>query len=545
MKKLCLFVFLTMVVSTCFAGNVLWLQNDFRSGKWILQSVLYFPFDDGTAADQSGYGNNGTISGAAPVAGKYGLGLRFDGVDDSIQVNDASSLDNMSAITIEAWVYPQDAAKLFNRIVGRSWASEGSYLFMIYNNAAAFGLVLDGAQRNAVGGTIANDKWYHLVGIYDGSNVSLYVNGVSVASTNYAKPFGTIDSVIIGGSSVDSCFKGILDELRIYRRALSSSEVSSLHAGGAPANFMTPGIYVSPPCDFGCTATIGKIEWKIDLPSGCSVPLYVSTAAAEEGLEKSWTFVCTITTPVGSVEPSSILPSRWLKYKAVVIMPGSNVEVKFREMKFLSAVEGITVLANASPTYILKSGEDLQFSVRFAIEMKNEQCTVTVRSGGGNTVALSGGAWSDSNSWVSDLFNIPDFTYDGFAAAEINGGRTAAGNRPVKYYWSELFIIDTQNKVSKGRLEFFPNPFSPNGDGRADEARLMFTIPSLTTVSAKIYDLKGSLVGTLADGQQMAGNVTLTWDGTDNIGLPCPVGLYICQLKIGDAVRSCSVVLAK
>ncbi|MCK4342415.1 MAG: LamG domain-containing protein [Phycisphaerae bacterium] len=71
--------------------------------------VGYWTYDEGgggTVHDYSGYGNNGTLSGANWVSGVLGTALSFDGVDDYVEVADSASLDLTSAFTIEAWVKP-------------------------------------------------------------------------------------------------------------------------------------------------------------------------------------------------------------------------------------------------------------------------------------------------------------------------------------------------------------------------------------------------------------------------------------------------------
>src|SRR3989442_7432700 len=70
-----------------------------------------YGFDDGTgalAADASGNGNNGTLSGATwTLQGKYGGALSFDGTNNLVLVNDATSLRLTRNMTIEAWVNPR------------------------------------------------------------------------------------------------------------------------------------------------------------------------------------------------------------------------------------------------------------------------------------------------------------------------------------------------------------------------------------------------------------------------------------------------------
>ena len=76
--------------------------------------VLGLGLDEGSGtrlSDRSGSGNTGTISGATwTTQGKFGSALSFDGVNDWVTVADANSLDLTTAMTLEAWVYPDGAA---------------------------------------------------------------------------------------------------------------------------------------------------------------------------------------------------------------------------------------------------------------------------------------------------------------------------------------------------------------------------------------------------------------------------------------------------
>jgi hypothetical protein len=76
-------------------------------------------------------------------------------------------------------------------------------------------------------------SWSHLAGTYDGTNIRLYVNGVLVRTTLMTAGMpGTVGPLRIGGNEVSlpfggQFFKGLIDEIRIYNRALSQAEIQS------------------------------------------------------------------------------------------------------------------------------------------------------------------------------------------------------------------------------------------------------------------------------------------------------------------------------
>src|SRR5262245_3490392 len=82
--------------------------------------VAAFGFEEGsgtTAVDSSGTGNPGTLSGPARVAGKFGQGLSFNGVNNLVNVADSNSLDLTNGMTIEAWANPTSASDGFDTVV--------------------------------------------------------------------------------------------------------------------------------------------------------------------------------------------------------------------------------------------------------------------------------------------------------------------------------------------------------------------------------------------------------------------------------------------
>ena len=181
-----------------------------------------------TVVDASGKGNNGTISGATRTpAGKFGRALSFDGVNDRVTVNDSASLDLTSGMTLEAWVYPASAPEAWGTILMKETSGE-----------AVYGLFSDGTddmptayianKSSATGPSILpNNAWSHLAATYNGSALVLYVNG------NEAKRVANSGNItvsngrlMIGGNSVwGDYFKGRIDEVRIYNRALSATEI--------------------------------------------------------------------------------------------------------------------------------------------------------------------------------------------------------------------------------------------------------------------------------------------------------------------------------
>ena len=184
-----------------------------------------------TVADASGNGNNGTISNAVRItAGHSGNALQFNGENAWVTVNDSVSLDFSTGLTLEAWVYPQLLTNGGKTVILKE--ASGDEVYSLYasedvNRPTSY--FNDGNYQGVAGpNPLPLNEWTHLVGTYDGQYQRLYVNGKEVANS---KQNGLIQQstseLRIGGNSLwGEYFQGYIDEVRIYNRALTATEVN-------------------------------------------------------------------------------------------------------------------------------------------------------------------------------------------------------------------------------------------------------------------------------------------------------------------------------
>lgn len=184
----------------------------------------------GTATDSSGKGNTGTIREAARVAGKFGQALSFDGVNDWVSVADADTLDLTSGMTLEAWVKPATASG-WRTIVMKEQTTGLAY--GLYGNTdtnrPAVHAYTSSEQDTRGTAALSTTAWTHLAATYDGATLRLYVNGVSVSSRALTGAMRVTTAPLrIGGNNVwGEWFSGLVDEVRVYNRALSVAEVQA------------------------------------------------------------------------------------------------------------------------------------------------------------------------------------------------------------------------------------------------------------------------------------------------------------------------------
>ena len=197
--------------------------------------VAAYAFDEGTGnivSDASGNGHTGSITGATwVVSGRFGQALSFNGTSDWITIADANDLDPTTGMTVSAWVNP-NVLSSWRTVIIKERPNGLSYALYGHDNAprpAAY-VNTGGADTSAPGASgLSADTWTHLAATYDGAGLQLYVNGNQVSSQAVAGiPVASASPLRIGGNSVwGEYFAGLIDEVRVYNRALSAAEIQA------------------------------------------------------------------------------------------------------------------------------------------------------------------------------------------------------------------------------------------------------------------------------------------------------------------------------
>jgi glucose/arabinose dehydrogenase/PKD repeat protein len=189
------------------------------------------------ANDSSGNGNTATlVNGVARTPGRSGNGLTFDGIDDYLSVPNSPSLDiSGTGLTLRMSINPQ-ATGADSAVLSKSWGTTMTSPFYQYGVELAGGTVPNfiigtssGVLAASMGRALVTNQWSDLAITFDGSQVQFYVNGDPVSAVLM---LGSITargtSLHVGADATPSQnFKGSLDEVRIYRRALTTAELAS------------------------------------------------------------------------------------------------------------------------------------------------------------------------------------------------------------------------------------------------------------------------------------------------------------------------------
>jgi Concanavalin A-like lectin/glucanases superfamily len=216
--------------------------------------VGYWQFDEGEGSavlDRSGNSNHGEIINGSRGAGKYGQAVALTGSDNShVSIPSSASLNSfVDQITVMAWVFPSVLPDEFNVVVSRQVETllhpdqfylgfgpkDGNinYKWHLGTDDGTSGPLPEG---DIYEGTPADNRWIHMAGTYDGTIMRLYIDGIEIGTQAL---IGNIrvdnNPLTIGGEEngstpqvVDGEFEGLIDEVRIYNRALDVTEILTI-----------------------------------------------------------------------------------------------------------------------------------------------------------------------------------------------------------------------------------------------------------------------------------------------------------------------------
>ena len=419
---------------------VLWLLTGLSSAFQVFATgcfstptgLLGWWAGDGDANDING-ANNGTLQGGATagVAGVVGSAFSLDGTSSYVQIPDSPVL-RPANLTIEGWVLftsldsdgsgaPVGRQYIVFKQNSRSSAFEGYALFktrvaggdvLAFTVSSALGEIIE-LQSTAL---IATGVWYHVAGVRGSDYVQLYVNGQLANQTNltFAQDYGTFPLYFgtSGQSYWDRKLKGLLDEVSLYNRALSLSEIAAIYAAHSDGKCKAVTITVQPQSQTVVTGTnflftvsatgFGTLsyQWQFDGAdiggaTGASLPLanVQSTNAGSYRVVVSNTLGA-VTSAVASltVTPPPIPPAITQQPTSLTLMAGS------------SASFSVTALGTPPLNYQWQfNGTDVGGATNTSLLLVN----VESASAGNYTVVVTNVAGSATSAVASLTVNSP------------------------------------------------------------------------------------------------------------------------------------------
>jgi hypothetical protein len=191
---------------------------------------------DGDVSDSSGNGHDGTVMGDPGfVEGVAGLALDLDGDGDYVDcgANPLFGMQETNNMTAAAWVTIRSIANQWAAIVAKgehAWRLGNASLDPRFHFGITIWNAPDTASTDGVA-SVGFDEWHHVAGVFDGANIILYVDGALDISVPTTEPIGTNDLNVFIGDNPEATgryWDGLVDEVLIYNRALSESEVAFL-----------------------------------------------------------------------------------------------------------------------------------------------------------------------------------------------------------------------------------------------------------------------------------------------------------------------------
>lgn len=201
-----------------------------------------------TTNDRSGNSNTGTMTNMAtttsPVPGVAGQGMYFDGINDLINVDQVDLYDNIPTISVSLWfkINQLSSVKGENQVLIRKRHSStpfSSWIMRLSSSNDKLGFVVINSSATTVteesDSALETRRWYHAVGVYDGSNMTLYMDGIvaSSPSSQTGTIYNSNSTLFIGATDVSLLrTNGTIDEVRVYNRVLSQAEITELYNMG-------------------------------------------------------------------------------------------------------------------------------------------------------------------------------------------------------------------------------------------------------------------------------------------------------------------------
>ena len=199
--------------------------------------VANYKFDDGTgttATDSQGSNDGTLVNGPVWTSDSVsGSALSFDGVDDYVSLGNPSALKPQQ-LTVSAWAKLDSTfSDGYVKIIDGDNDNYGYQLYD-YNSSSGFtfGVGHGSYVTNVMSGVEITDQWVFVVGTYDGATAKVYVNGVlNGSSSASAIDYSGVSRIEIGNRGSDARhWKGEIDEVKVFNRALSASEIQDLYS---------------------------------------------------------------------------------------------------------------------------------------------------------------------------------------------------------------------------------------------------------------------------------------------------------------------------
>jgi hypothetical protein len=333
-----------------------------------------FEETSGTIAyDSGGNGHNGTlIDSPTRVAGRIGTGaLSFDGISTLVEIPSSTDFDFPGDFSVSAWVYSETNSRV--TAVGRATSNLWNLWVLEQVTSVRFDMeyvdriVYGEASHRGIGSGLGytTNAWHHVCGVKSNDVIRIYVDaaaGTTSAAITNSIALGT-SAISIGSrraATPDACWKGYIDDVRVYNRALSVSEILKLSDGTPPAatGFTIPAIassLVVPIATFTATDNVGVTGY-----------LVTESSAAPSATDPGWTNTALVSYTFSSAGSKTLYA--WARdaagnvsasLSATVLVSMNAVRPEFRDVHVAGGKLIATFDAIAGKNYVLEQSTNL------------------------------------------------------------------------------------------------------------------------------------------------------------------------------------------
>ena len=280
--------------------------------------VAHWSFDEnsGTTAHDSVGANHGTVYGAAWTTGRIGGALGFNGTNDYVEMGDTVKNYLGTNYTVSAWI-KTDTLSSSHTVAAYRDSEPGCSPFLFQLDQAYsdiqfmarddFGHLVTATYSNA----LTTGNWYHVAGVREGNILNVYVNGVSgtpgsgtltgaISSDNLK-----IGALLCHGSPVSWFFDGVIDDVRIYDKALSAEEIRQLYQDGFVGKYH---LSHNSPCRNAGENDDPSYTGKTDIDNEIRVREGHIDIGADEYVTTEFPYICSFEDYQGFMDPVSFWP---------------------------------------------------------------------------------------------------------------------------------------------------------------------------------------------------------------------------------------------
>lgn len=544
-----------------------------------------WPFN-GNANDESVNSNNGIVNGATLTTDRFGdtnSAYHFDGVDDLIDFGDVDILDNAPEATISIWIRYSNHTDFYDPFIAKGPIAAGNPYHINRSSSEIIGASFQGTGGASAAETSnqADDgNWHHVVATFKNKEVKIYIDNIlsSIPAgsdcTNIKNDSNPLTLGFNQGPTRQFWYEGDIDEVRIYNRALSETEIQTLFqegtnqppvadagsdqtvecadASGAPVTLDGSGSSDPDldPLTYTWTGPFGTatgVSPTVTLPLGTHpITLTVDDGNSETDTDEVVVTVEDTTLPVLSVstDPITLWPPNHT-YHTIAL--GNVVTGVSDACGANLTVEDAIIITTSSdePENANGDGNTLD-DIVIGTDCRTVDLRAERRGGGDGRVYTVEVAIADaSGNEGTAMFQVTVPKSKKSTAIDDGPSYTVAGTCEPSSPMASMHDANTSpvdagvSRITAGVPESYylgqnyPNPFNPT-------TTISYALPSAQAVSLTVYDILGREVATLVNDVQRAGQYSVRFDASH-----LPSGVYLYHWQAGEFTEMKTMLLAK